>query len=238
VGFGHHDGKWRTPRFAFGIYLDDNASGVDVVGNIVARSSWANIYLHNGRDNLIENNLLIDGGEQQFRLMSFRSKNRFLPEMSRSYEAYSRLPDWQHFRGFVGVPPESATPMANNAFVRNVIVYGRKMAKYVWHRGLPFSETKFESNVVFSQKTIVSIDPSVLPPAMQWAEWQAMGLDRSSIQADPQLLPRSPPRLAADSVAFRVGFRPIPVDAIGPYASERRASWPIVEPPAIREVLE
>ena len=51
VGFGFEDGRWRTPHFAFGIYLDDNASGVDVVGNIVARSSWANIYLHNARDN-------------------------------------------------------------------------------------------------------------------------------------------------------------------------------------------
>ena len=33
----------------------------------------------------------------------------------------------------------------------------------------------------------------------------------------------------------RLGFRPIPVEKIGPHADPLRASWPIVEVPGVRE---
>jgi hypothetical protein len=36
LGYGWN-GKWTSPYFAWGIYLDDNSGGVDVIGNIVAR---------------------------------------------------------------------------------------------------------------------------------------------------------------------------------------------------------
>ena len=32
------NGKWVSPHFAWGVYLDDNTGGVDVIGNIVARA--------------------------------------------------------------------------------------------------------------------------------------------------------------------------------------------------------
>ena len=54
-----------SPYFAWGVYLDDNAGGVDVIGNIVARCPRAGLHLHNGRDNLIENNVFIDNGLYQ-----------------------------------------------------------------------------------------------------------------------------------------------------------------------------
>jgi parallel beta-helix repeat protein len=239
-GFGFDGHRWRTPHFAFGIYLDDNASGVDVVGNIVARSSWANIYLHNARDNVIENNLLIDGRDQQIRLMAFRGPNRFLPEMSRHYKQYSALPAWQALRGFMRVPPETATPMANNVFVRNVIAYRGASSRYVWHRGLPASETRFESNIVFSQEGPALVDPSKGAAAAQWREWQALGLDRNSLRDDPKVVqePGRAPFLSADSPAWVLGFKPIPTELIGPYASELRATWPIVEPATKRENLQ
>ena len=65
LGFGRKDGKWVSPYFAWGVYLDDNTGGVDVIGNIVARCSRAGLHLHNGRDNLIENNIFIDNGLYQ-----------------------------------------------------------------------------------------------------------------------------------------------------------------------------
>ena len=61
LGYGQEDGKWVSPHFAWGVYLDDNTGGVDVIGNIVARCSRAGLHLHNGRDNLIENNIFVDG---------------------------------------------------------------------------------------------------------------------------------------------------------------------------------
>ena len=65
LGYGWENGRWVSPHFAWGIYLDDNTGGVDVIGNIVARSIRGRLHLHNGRDNLIENNIFIDGRLQQ-----------------------------------------------------------------------------------------------------------------------------------------------------------------------------
>ena len=42
-------------------------------------------------------------------------------------------------------------------------------------------------------------------------------------------------RLQPDSPAFALGFKPIPVEKIGPFASPDRASWPIVEAEGARE---
>jgi len=44
-------------------------------------------------------------------------------------------------------------------------------------------------------------------------------------------------RLQPDSPAFALGFEPIPVDRIGPYEDDRRASWPIIQAPGAREQM-
>jgi len=42
-------------------------------------------------------------------------------------------------------------------------------------------------------------------------------------------------RLQPDSPAFQLGFKPIPVDKIGPYEHKLRASWSIIEAEGVRE---
>ena len=65
LGYGQEHGRWISPHYAWGVYLDDNTGGVDVIGNIVGRCVRGLIHLHNGRDNLIENNIFFDGKLQQ-----------------------------------------------------------------------------------------------------------------------------------------------------------------------------
>jgi len=71
----------------------------------------------------------------------------------------------------------------------------------------------------------------------EWEAWQAMGFDRHSLVADPRFVDpdRDDYRLQPDSPAFKLGFRSIPVEKIGPYRHELRATWPIVEAPGARE---
>ena len=71
----------------------------------------------------------------------------------------------------------------------------------------------------------------------EWQSWQALGSDRQSIIADPKFVApqKDDYRLAPTSPAWALGFRPIPVEKIGPYASPDRASWPIVEAAGARE---
>jgi hypothetical protein len=65
-------------------------------------------------------------------------------------------------------------------------------------------------------------------------------MDRTSILVDPEVRGGQGkiPMLSPESPAYRIGFRRIPVEGIGPYRSELRASWPIVEAQTVRERLD
>ncbi len=73
----------------------------------------------------------------------------------------------------------------------------------------------------------------------EWQAWQNLGLDQHSVIADPLFVDRANDdyRLRPESPAFALGFKPIPVEKIGPYEDELRASWPIVEAVGAREQM-
>lgn len=62
-------------------------------------------------------------------------------------------------------------------------------------------------------------------------------MDRNSRIADPRFLDADHDdyRLQPDSPALELGFQPVPVEKIGPYQDDRRASWPIREATSARE---
>jgi hypothetical protein len=70
-----------------------------------------------------------------------------------------------------------------------------------------------------------------------WQAWQASGQDRHSLLADPLFVDAAKDdyRLRPESPAFKLGFKPIPMEKIGPYADPLRATWPIAEAPGVRE---
>ena len=93
---------------------------------------------------------------------------------------------------------------------------------------------------VRDENATVWVDDVVLKEAVlldQWESWQATGQDAHSILADPLFVDPAHDdyRLRPDSPAFKLGFKPIPVEKIGPYQDPLRASWPIVEAEGARE---
>lgn len=74
-------GEIFSPYMTWGVYLDDYSSGTTVRGNIVARHDWGGVCIHGGRDNLIENNIFVDGLTHQVRYQvrdEFCRDNRFV----------------------------------------------------------------------------------------------------------------------------------------------------------------
>jgi parallel beta-helix repeat protein len=158
LGFGKDaQGHWVSPHFAWGVYLDDNAGGVDVLNNIVARCSRAGLHLHNGRDNQIVNNIFADNGEQQFEYSGWTDQHSYwknhLPTMIQGYEMVKGQPAWKGMR-HMDLDPRSAvlpdqTIMSGNVFARNIVSYTGTKPAYVRMNSVNFASNPVDHNVVW-----------------------------------------------------------------------------------------
>ncbi|MEI6500563.1 MAG: right-handed parallel beta-helix repeat-containing protein, partial [Armatimonadota bacterium] len=246
LGYGHDEkGRWVSPRFAWGVYLDDNTGGVDVIGNIVARCPLALVHLHNGRDNNIENNILISGGQQQIQYSGWTDKHpywiNFSPNMLEWYNKVKDQPAWQGTR-YMDISPDKAvlpdhTIMAHNFVKRNIIYWNSPTAVLYRWGNVNFEVNEFDSNCVFNAAGPVSVGLKGIDAKDQWAEWQKLGRDTHSLVADPLFVDAAKDdyRLKDNSPAYKLGFQRIPTRLIGPYKSPLRASWPIVQAEGARE---
>lgn len=237
LGFGQQDGRWTSPHYAWGIYLDDNSAEVHVYGNIVVRAIRGLIHFHCARDNLVENNIFVDGTLQQLEMNGWVDHSRHLETMTLGYEQYAGLPAWQKYTGLQkGGHPKEAIPMANNRFRRNIIFYRDAGAFAYKLRNLPEKHFECDHNIVWhqGQPVVVSLNNKTL----SFAEWQERGFDQHSLIADPKFVDpdNDDYRLKEDSPALALGFQPIPVEKIGPYADPLRATWPIREARGVREM--
>ncbi len=262
LGYGMEDKKWVSPHYSWQIYLDDNAGGVDVIGNIVVRSSHGLMHLHNARDSVIENNIFVDGTVQQLEYSGWTTETGFwktsFPEMVRMYELAVKNPLWKKMRNMDIHPSKAVQPngmtMTDNVVRRNIFYYHNHDAYLYRLRNTPLYRNEWDSNLVYhfgqplrveytQTAKVIKGDPESRPsqrdaPTTRLPKWwQAMGEDKGSIVADPLFVDPSNDdyRLQPESPAVKLGFKPIPVEKIGPYEDPLRASWPIVEAEGARE---
>ncbi len=248
MGYGHEDGKWASPHFAWGIYLDDNASGAHVYGNIVTRAQRGLIHLHNGRDNIVENNVFVGGKLQQVEFNGWHTTSQYWAwardNLVKGYVSVAGLPAWRGVRGMTTHPLDAVLPdglmQADNVFRRNIIVARDPEARLYRFRDVPIDHNQFDHNLVFHQNGDSLVAESKLRGVVtrqEWAQWQARGQDKHSVVADPLFvdIDKDDFRLRPGSPAFKLGWKPIPVEKIGPQKDPLRASWPIVEAEGARE---
>jgi parallel beta-helix repeat protein len=158
LGFGKDEhGRWISPHFAWGVYLDDNTGGVDVVGNIVYRCSRAGLHLHNGRDNHIWNNIFVDNGPRQYEYSGWTRNHSYwkdhLPTMIQGYERVASSPAWKTMRNMNIHPRDAVLPdgliMTGNEFTRNIIAYRDPDAALVRTNDVPFDHNVADFNLVW-----------------------------------------------------------------------------------------
>ena len=243
LGYGREKDRWVSPHFAFGIYLDDNTGGVDVIGNVVERCSRAGIYLHNARDNRIENNIVIDCGRQQLECRGWNAESRMWKQhfgtMVKGYESVAGQPAWEGMRGMATHPRDAVLTdgliMSGNTFLRNILDATDPKALFIRVHDFPVAHNRFDANLFWHHGQPIGIGrmgmgaPAKPPPAADTlAAWQAAGLDATSVVADPLFVDRAAGdyHLRPDSPARRLGFEPIPFESIGPGEHEAVDSLP------------
>ncbi len=251
LGYGRENGKWVSPHFAWGVYLDDNAGGVDVIGNIVVRASRAGIHLHNGRDNVIQNNVFVENALVQVEYSGWTEAHKYwtthLPTMIKGYESVAHQPAWQNMRNMRLHPTQAVLPdktiMSGNVLQRNIFYYRNPAAKLFRFSHVNFHYNTSDYNLVyhFGQPLVTGFSrikaKAPAPNRDEWESWRATGQDQHSLRSDPLFVDpeKDDYRLRPDSPAFKLGFKTIPVEKIGPYRDPLRATWPIVEAEGARE---
>jgi parallel beta-helix repeat protein len=157
LGYGREKDRWLSPYFAWGVYLDDNTGGVDVIGNVIARASRAGIHLHNGRDNHVENNVFVDNGAQQIEYSGWTNTSKIwkdhFPTMVKGYESVAGQPAWQNMRNMQLHPKNAPLPdgtiMTGNEFRRNIMYYHDPKSRLFKFQKLPLDHYKSEDNLVY-----------------------------------------------------------------------------------------
>jgi hypothetical protein len=101
---------------------------------------------------------------------------------------------------------------------------------------VPLDKNPTDFNLVWQGGAQASVHltpklPGATSNVLPWEEWVALGQDVHSKVADPLFVDASKDdyRLKPDSPAREFGFQESPLDRIGPYRDELRATWPILE---------
>ena len=165
IGRSGKSGTWVSPYFAWGIYLDWTAMGVTVEGNIVARCPRAGIHVHDGRDNLIQNNIFADcggglhesGATSQIEFSGWDTTYGWWQQQFANwcaqYDSVSNQPAWQavaSLRDPRAVPLPGGRTMHNNVARRNILCWAAPGPQAFQFRNFSFAHNLSDSNLVWN----------------------------------------------------------------------------------------
>ncbi len=253
-GWGFYSGVRGVPCSSYGIYLDALSCGVDVIGNLVVRSSGAGVFVNGGSDNRVINNIVSEClhpagavlGNEQFHLTCFTTNSSTWTDkvdtLNAGYYSVYDEPAWAGMPGMEMAPGDhyygaGGITMFSNVFYQNIVTFTNSASSgYAYHCwDVGYESTRFSSNAVYHYGDSVQIRTNL--DVITWDTWQAINEDVGSATNDP--LFNNPASgdytVKTNSPALSLGFVQLPIKQIGPYQDGLRASWPIVEAPGARE---
>jgi hypothetical protein len=194
------------------IYLDDQHSGHTIHGNLFERCSQA-VFIGGGDDNIVTNNVFRDcrrAAHIDNRGMGWQQAATDDPSgtlQSRLREMPIGEEPWKsHYPNLARIHEDEPNIPKRNVFARNISAGG------TWDH-LDASTLQYQT---IEQNLVFDDDPA----------WVTIEKDASGRPA--RLTFRDPERVR------EIGFQPIPLEKIGPYPDDRRATWPI--PRSTREI--
>jgi len=155
---------WKSPYFAWGIYLDWSATGMTVEGNTVVRCPRAGIMLHDGRDNTIVGNTVVDCGFGTFESgtlgqietsgwdTSISYWQRRISDWCREYDEVKDQPAWRAMKSFRDprtVALSDGRTMHGHVIERNVLAWHAPDAVPFAFRNFPQEPNRSDRNLVW-----------------------------------------------------------------------------------------
>jgi parallel beta-helix repeat protein len=186
------DGQIVSPDYTWGIYLDDYSSGTTIYGNIVVNTVRGGVHIHGGKNNLIENNIFVNGAEQQIQLSpkdNFMTNNK----IDRNIFCYDQ---------------SQAILRSNNqkiGFSDRLVESNHNLYWNTSNLDLTQTQKTITPEGNFRQWQAAGFDSNSIV-----ADPQFVALDKGDL------------RLLKTSPAWKLGFQPIPIEKIGIDAFNRR----------------
>lgn len=164
IGRSGKAGVWKSPFFAWGIYLDWAATGMTVEGNTVVRCPRAGIMLHDGRDNTVVGNTIIDcgfgtfenGQTSQIEASGWNTLNpywqREFGNWCRQYDELKDQPAWQAVKSFRDprtVPLPDGQTMHGHVIERNILAWHAPSVRPFNFRGLSPDHNRCDHNLLW-----------------------------------------------------------------------------------------
>jgi hypothetical protein len=201
---------------AVGIYLDDGASGFEVIGNIIENTGFAALQIGGGRDNKVYDNYFKTNGYAI--CLDSRWPGHDWSQLQKNLDASPyKTAIWQQRY------PELAAPMANktwpegNWIERNIIVTSEPYGRGVFY-SVPKGSTVISNNILWSTKSALAIPYNVLESsrnsrAAPWSQWLAEGIEQGSLVADPCVtIVNNKMVTCPTSPITKIGYKPLPTD--------------------------
>ncbi|MCC7495749.1 MAG: DUF3465 domain-containing protein [Fimbriimonadaceae bacterium] len=156
IGYGYSEAeqRWVSPYFTHALYPDWAASGTTMVGNLLLRAANGCLMLHSGRDNRVENNILVDAGQAQVQYHGWTTQTGFWATMlegwQQRYAAAAAAPGWREvptLRDPATVPRPDGLVMTGNTFRRNIVSFREPGAALFHVKQVPLDANRFEQNL-------------------------------------------------------------------------------------------
>jgi hypothetical protein len=200
----HHVSGFRGEG-CVGVYLDDMWCGTEISGNLFYKVTRA-AFIGGGRENTVENNLFVDCNPALHidnRAQGWASYVVGTTMKERLDVMPYKQPPWsERYPELVNVWEDEPAAPKGNKVVRNVSFGG------TWD-GVQDGARQYQT----IEDNYIDEDPRFVTP-------ERIGDDKEPRAVDFAL--------RNDSPAFRLGFKALPLDQMGLFEDETRASWPVV----------
>ena len=164
IGRSGKAGVWKSPFFAWGIYLDWSATGMTVEGNTVVRCPRGGIMLHDGRDNTVVDNTVVDcgfgtfehGQMGQIEASGWTTRTswwiREYDNWCRQYDEVKDHPAWQAMKTLRdprAAPLADGRTMHGHVIERNILAWHDPRARPFNFRNVPEEGNRCDHNLIW-----------------------------------------------------------------------------------------